>query len=162
MIINHDKSFFTALFLALLVGLIAGSWDRVDSWLNFAPKTEPLSVPFNAPRGTEDTPAAERTLPGSVALSSARPTADQVNARINESQNEVFANSGVILKPARANNTFLGYRVINAAKDNRFQAGDIIVRINGAETEDSAAGSELLIAALANPDSRIELRRGDD
>ena len=54
-----------------------------------------------------------------------------------------------------------GYRVRGTASDERFNDGDLIVGINGMPIEPSAAGSELLLAAIMNPGSLLLVERSE-
>ena len=57
------------------------------------------------------------------------------------------------------NENHSGYRVQGNAADGRFTDGDLIVSINGRPVEPTAAGSELLLAAIMNPRSLLVVER---
>lgn len=78
----------------------------------------------------------------------------------DESDGLVFAGEGLVLRPAVTGDGFIGFLVVRNDSDRRFSVGDVIVSVNDQPVEHSAAGSELLIASLADPDALVETRSG--
>lgn len=54
---------------------------------------------------------------------------------------------------------FVGYKVSGRSGDYRFAHGDVIASINGQPVEDSAAGSELLLIAIAHSGTDLGIVR---
>jgi hypothetical protein len=75
-----------------------------------------------------------------------------------EAPSAVYVAAGLRLIRETDDGRFLGYRVVENASDSRFSAGDIITRVGGEDVEDSAAGSERLIAQLLDKTKAVEIR----
>ena len=66
--------------------------------------------------------------------------------------------SGASLRSAKRGARFVGFEVIEAGSDSRLKTGHVIISVNGVPVEDSAAGSELLLAALEDDEAIVQLR----
>jgi hypothetical protein len=73
----------------------------------------------------------------------------------------VYGASGVALEAFRADDVFVGYAVVRS-HDARLSVGDIVTAIDGQSVEEGAAGSELLLAMLRNPEAEITLQSRAD
>lgn len=83
---------------------------------------------------------------------------DSASVANSTSNDEIFLSGDVTMAPHREDGVFVGYEIVSAGSDDRFSPGDVITSINGIPVEDSAAGGELAVAALANQNAKIELR----
>lgn len=76
----------------------------------------------------------------------------------SQTQNDATyaANNQVVIGPVyREGGQFIGYRVVGRSGDYRFNNGAIVVSINGIPVENSAAGSELLLIAIAQTGTQL-------
>lgn len=146
---------------ALLLGVLLATYVEWRNAPDVEPETEGVS-------DTVDTQAGLRPMENRTAR-----TAPDVPDAVDErgetgsvapepTDDVVYAQPGLTLRPERIADRFVGYRVLRNESDSRFEAGDIIAAVNGIPTEDSAAGSELLIAALMNPDADVRLYEDAD
>ena len=69
---------------------------------------------------------------------------------------EAAANGRVRLRPAFREERFLGYYVYGRSGDPRYSHGDLITHVGGTPVEHSAAGSELVLIALQQPNITID------
>ena len=69
---------------------------------------------------------------------------------------EAAANGRVRLRPAFRDQRFLGYYVYGRSGDPRYSHGDLITHVGGMPVEHSAAGSELVLIALQQPNITID------
>jgi hypothetical protein len=136
--------------LAVLVG-VAGAWhQRAD----LTPRA--LTAPvIAAPVPVATAPAS--AIPASQALPTA---ATAVAARVEPSS--IVVSKGMRVGPVHEQGAFIGYRVIENTSDPRFEAGQIITAVGGTAVEDSAAGGELLIAVLRNPNADVTVIAASD
>jgi len=74
---------------------------------------------------------------------------------------QVYAGTGVTLEAFRLGDAFAGYAVVRS-HDPRLTVDDVITAVNGVPVEDSAAGSELLIAALRDPAVELAVQSRTD
>lgn len=79
----------------------------------------------------------------------------QLDAAIEEM---LKSGAGAVLRPERNRFGEFGYRIIEAGADGRLVVGHLIVAVDGSPLEDSPAGSELLLIALENSGSTIQLK----
>lgn len=73
----------------------------------------------------------------------------------------MYAGTGVTLEAFRLGDAFAGYAVVRS-HDPRLTVDDVITAVNGVPVEDSAAGSELLIAALRDPAVELAVQSRTD
>jgi hypothetical protein len=137
------------LALAGLIGILFGSLRQVEEAVGRRSTPQPTTVEEPV------SPANDST-----AVSGGEPvTADGSRSTPVEPGVQFRASEGLIFEPARINGKFIGFRVISNRDDIRVQVGDIVVSVNGMPVEDSAAGSELFIASLSNPDAVVQLHQ---
>jgi hypothetical protein len=74
---------------------------------------------------------------------------------------QVYAGTGITFEAFRLGDDFAGYAVVRS-HDSRLAVGDVITAVNGVPVEDSAAGSELLIAALRDPAAELAVQSRTD
>ena len=74
---------------------------------------------------------------------------------------QVYAGTGVTLEAFRLDEEFAGYAVVRS-HDPRLAVDDVITAVNGVPVEDSAAGSELLVAALRDPAAELAVQSRAD
>ena len=147
--------------LAGLLGVLIASYGRIHE---FIARQHASSDDADYPLDTADAAGQSANRTGAVTLHSQ----STVTGRIDPDEpmppfdSTVQANNGVVLTPELADGEFVGYRVVQSGSDPRFAAGDIIVAVNGNPAEHSAAGSELVIAALDDPQSEVSLRGSGD
>jgi hypothetical protein len=135
--------------IAILVGATLGSFDQLSRFV-----TEPKSQRHSVDDGS-DRQEAHRISGDQVHVDAPTATANTPMANPSTS-NMIFLPGDVTMTPHRVNGMFIGYEVVSAGSDDRFSTGDVITSLNGAPVEDSAAGGELMIAALADRNSKIE------
>lgn len=136
--------------LAVIIGIVLGS--RQKFWGHIDEVSVPLDEPFlsGSPRKVPIAGEETRELPGVQDQFVAKSTPMEPGVQFR-------AADGLIIEPARLNGNFVGYRVITNFVDPRFVVGDIISAVNEIDVEDSAAGGELLIAALSDPYANVTL-----
>lgn len=126
---------------------------------------------------SDPTPAAANgantTAPGVAPSSTANPASRGTSNRTAapaeierqpvqlDATDQFQAAGGVVFEPARQGGQFVGFRIISNQDDPRLAIGDVVTAINGAPVEDSAAGSELFIAGLANRSAPVS-KLGED
>jgi hypothetical protein len=144
--------------LGVMLALPNGRHDATDAMRLGA------GLPANAP-GSDSSPTQPGVGDVSDPSSAMRDGALLRHARADESMssqgNRVYAASGVTLESLRSDDVFVGYAVVRS-HDARLDVGDVITAVNGQLVEDSAAGGELLIAALRNPDAALTLQSRSD
>lgn len=70
----------------------------------------------------------------------------------------IRVSNDLAIQALHENGLFVGYQVASSDGDSRFSNGDVIIAIDGSPVEDSAAGGEILSAALASRSAEFELR----
>lgn len=131
--------------VAVLVGMLAASlhvWLRSDERATALRKYEGLFEPE----------AAATKAASSSGASGAEPSQSGEGFT-----NRVYAAAGVTLEAFRVDDQFVGYAVVRS-HDPRLDVGMVITFVDGEAVEDSAAGGELLIAALRRPDAELILQ----
>jgi hypothetical protein len=73
----------------------------------------------------------------------------------------IYAAVGVAFEAFRTAGAFVGYSVVRS-HDPRLAVGDVVTAVNGDPVEDSAAGGEMLTAALRNPQVELSVRPRTD
>ncbi len=146
------------ILLALFVGLGVGSFDRIRDVV-VSVGSRPGAAPTAIDSTARSPPA--RDLPHNAAITEGpRPAGDPRRppavATPMEQDAQIRATEGLVFEVARMDGRFVGFRVISNRDDPRLKAGDIVVSVGGSPVEDSAAGSELFIAALSNRNAAIE------
>ena len=110
-----------------------------------APTSEPLSAPVLIDEETTRTDA--RAKEEEAPLLQRSPDEPALPAR-----------QGLTIAPRyHVDGHFEGYLVQGRSGDHRYAHGDVITKISGVPVEDSAAGSELVLIALAQPEATIEV-----
>jgi hypothetical protein len=137
--------------IAILVGAALGSLDQL-SRLGTDPDPQPQR---HASNDGADRQEANQASDRQVLTDLPTTAADASMAELSAS-NMIFLPGEVTMTPHRVNGMFIGYEVLSAGSDDRFSTGDVITSLNGAPVEDSAAGGELIIAKLADRNSKIE------
>ena len=145
--------------IGLLVGAVLGSYDRL-------PRPGMTQDTQRQPGGGEtDFPDATRTrelrkdgADDGTPVGDIRTGTGSASVANSASNEEIFLSGDVRMAPRRENGVFVGYEIVSAGSDDRFSRGDIIMSINGIPVEDSAAGGELAVAALADRSAEIEIR----
>ena len=74
---------------------------------------------------------------------------------------QIYAGTGVTLEAFRHGDAFAGYAVVRS-HDPRLAVDDVITAVNGVPVEDTAAGSELLVAALRDPGAELAVQSRTD
>ena len=152
-----------AIAIATVCGLALGSLDQFS---RFVPTSESPSVAVADQEPSAIKTEAIETQAMSFAPAEAedernskspvvRPTHQSVELPETDT---IIMSGGLTMLPLREDGVFVGYEIISSGTDDRLTSGDVITSLNGIPVEDSAAGGELLIAALVNPTTEIELR----
>ncbi len=154
-----------AIMAAALLGVLLASYDRIASVVT-ATTTPRDTVGQQATSSGTAEPATER-LSHAPAAEAARtvaaPGATAVAPGEQHVENATIrATDGLVVQPSRVGGQFVGYEVIESGDDSQFAHGAIIVAVNGVPVEDSAAGGELLIAALASREPVVEFYDAGD
>ena len=145
----------TALTIAaLLVGAGLGSYDRLSEMISNPKPGSQKTIPGAPQTGNSLGPGREV-----VSQLDEKPTneSDLADSTPKSNDVEIYRSGQIQMTPYHSDGVFVGYEVLSAGSDERFRAGDIIKSLNGIPVEDSAAGSELVIAALVSTETRIEL-----
>ena len=145
--------------IAILVGITLGSLDQLSRLDVFQqPQSQAGDKKTNVQNVNRTSETQNHRRSGDQTITSlARDTFDQSTAEPSLS-NTIFLPGNVTMAPLRENGVFVGYEILSEGSDDRLSAGDVITSLNGIPVEDSAAGGELAIAALVNPETSIELR----
>ena len=146
-----------AVFGAVLIGLFLGSYDRlglIDGAGESATSSirapghlmpgDKLSMPSDIDR--HDFRGGETDAP---ALLAEEPPESETDAIIRAGQ-------GLAFRRAVIDGAFAGYEVVEDGDDSRFKKGRIVVAVGGQAVDDSAAGGELFLAALASGEAELE------
>jgi len=140
---------------AVAAGLIAGSLNQFDR------------LPGNSVESSGGTTGIVDQLTAPDRSTSAGPaTTGQGGQGASVGQNDysveepedsmIFGGDDVVLRPVRRDGLFIGYLVVSSGSHGELTEGRTIVSVNGAPVEDSAAGGELLLAALAGSGASIQ------
>jgi len=158
-VVLSKKQIAVMTVVGLLVGAVLGSYDRLPRpGMTQEPQREPGGGETSFP-GTARTADAQDEGAGDVKpLEDVHTNIGSASVASSASNDEIFLSGNVTMAPRRENGVFVGYEIVSAGSDGRFSRGDVITSINGIPVEDSAAGGELAVAALANRNAEIELR----
>ncbi len=116
--------------------------------------------PVSANEGQVAAPATKVAVPSAVIEHASTPmTVATVSPKPTASK--LYANQALELEPLHAGGVFVGYVVVRS-HDPRLSVGDVVTAISGQQVEEGAAGSELLIAALRNPNAELTLQQRAD
>ena len=145
--------------LAIAVGVVIGSYGRFGELVPAKFSKEqftPGVFPEDSSSSIDSSFDSELDMP-----------AQSINSQFDKNDakelDNIFRSSGgVILKAARKDGEFIGYEVVEGGSDQRLRSGQVIVAVNGMPAEDSAAGTEFLVAALAIHDANIVFGNADD
>lgn len=143
--------------MALVIGIALASGpkilQRLDSSSEFS--DEPGQQSQHVKQGSN------RSMPttSGQASKASNDSSGAAEADIDSSDdaNIVVMNDSTSFERFTLDGIFQGYRVIGGGSDPRFSDGDIIVEIGGMPVEDSAAGGELLMIAMQNPNTPVKL-----
>lgn len=158
--ILKPAAFLGALVVGLIVGTISlnpkiamdalqsdeGEISDVADTVRLAPSEPKASSSSNMRSASSLSPSADTG------------TVDQENS----GPRLVYATDTLHLERAESEGKFLGYRVMSDDPEHGLNTGDIITAIDSNPVEDSPAGTELLIAALMNPDAEMTVIPADD
>lgn len=143
---------------AVVIGIVLASYDNVLRLVT-------TGVWFDAP--SENSQLTTAGVPGSghgaSGLTSGNAQAgdqSQIARTITMEPIEyplIRTGNGVVMVGHLENGEFVGYRVIEGGEDGRLIPDNVIVAINGTPVDGSAAGSELLIAALVDSTAQVDL-----
>jgi hypothetical protein len=128
-----------------------------------------LALPFDRPEPASPDDSAGTREGGTQGVRPlayhGSPTANAAPAPVSRStvptSPKVYANQGLELEPLYAEEAFVGYLVVRS-HDPRLSVGDVITGVGGHQVEEGAAGSELLIAALRNPQADLTVQQRTD
>lgn len=126
-----------------------------------------LALPFDrrAPAEAKDVAPSARSAPAveEPATSVVHNVVGNVAAPVPSvrASSRLYASQGLELEALHADGAFVGYVVIRS-HDARLSVDDVVTAVGGEPVEEGAAGSELLIAALRNPDAELTLRQKSD
>lgn len=159
---NDERLPLAGAVLVVSAALLLGCWNAwqtiQNQWtasVTSAPiATEERSV------GAVNSEAAQRHQASSEPGQSERPVSSgDPYFTVSADEPPLPAGSGLSITPSySAAGEFEGYLVQGRSGDYRFNHGDIITAINQTPVEDSAAGSELLLIALAQPNIALATR----
>ena len=149
-----------ALLVAFGIGIAIGSWTELfgnsarEGSISINENESEVSVDTEYPGGgaVNDVAGINPSAGGGLPMTATDKVEDPV----------VLGPDGVKLRAARDDGGFRGYLVLDPGSDSRLKINEIIVEIGGVPVEDSAAGSELLLIALAERGSEIGLSRGEN
>jgi len=147
-----------AIVIALIVGFTLGSLDQLSRLgASQQPQSQLIDGRVNssdANRASEMHNGRDSTGRPNIEVHEDTPDASTADSYSNDT---IFLPGNVTMAPLRENGVFVGYEILSVGSDDRLSASDVITSLNGIPVEDSAAGSELVIAALTNQKTRIEL-----
>jgi hypothetical protein len=154
---RSSKPAFFPVAIALVFGVVLGSLQYLTRYLNVP------DMPISGADVNDGAAAESASVSLRDASNGTLATTNQQSVRGNTTGNDtttdsrIFAARGLQFEPASRNGQFIGYRVIENQIDSRFSVGDIIVSIGQSPLDASAAGGELFIATLLNPDAEVQI-----
>ncbi|MFK7916394.1 MAG: hypothetical protein AB8B93_20950 [Pseudomonadales bacterium] len=159
---RHDDSLGLACAaLVVALALLLSSWNI---WLALQQREVSAALLPTARSATIESREPATTVPSTTVAAQAQPQpqgrASSEYFTVSADEPALPAGDGLEISPNYGSNgRFQGYLVTGRSGDYRFSHGDIITAIGQTPVEDSAAGSELLLIALAQPDTALTTLR---
>jgi hypothetical protein len=157
---QNDYSFRYLIALAILMGVVLGSWKEIDSRIGDHSTSAGISA---RDRGNASEIRSGAGAPRSVS--------DRSNQSAGKADTEfdietaietIYASPGLKFRPAYDGLNFIGYEVISSSSDSRFSLGDIVIGVNGEKLANLPVDGEYFMASITDTSVVLDIKKANN